>query len=86
MVKLEDAFIDTCFAMGAVPGLKPEEVKQYIRFIADRRLNDLGLDAMYNKANPLEWLDVMINAKEHANFFETRATEYSKGSVLEDWV
>ncbi|MEK9157453.1 MAG: ribonucleotide-diphosphate reductase subunit beta [Patescibacteria group bacterium] len=85
MVKLEDAFIDTCFSMGAVPGLKPEDVKQYIRYIADRRLNDLGLDAMYNVTNPLEWLDVMINAKEHANFFETRATEYSKGSVLEDW-
>lgn len=86
MVKLEDAFIDTCFSMGAVSGLKPEDVKQYIRYIADRRLNDLGLDAMYNVTNPLEWLDVMINAKEHANFFETRATEYSKGAVLEDWV
>lgn len=85
MVKLEDNFIDTCFDMGAVAGLKPEDVKQYIRFIADRRLNDLGLDALYNVTNPLEWLDTMINAKEHANFFESRATEYSKGAVLEDW-
>ncbi|MBP9827970.1 ribonucleotide-diphosphate reductase subunit beta [Patescibacteria group bacterium] len=85
MVKLEDAFIDTCFSKGAVPGLQPEQVKQYIRYIADRRLHDLGLDAMYNVTNPLEWLDVMVNAKEHANFFEARATEYSKGSVLEDW-
>ena len=85
MVDLEDAFIDTCFSMGDVPGLKPEEVKQYIRYIADRRLNDLGLDAMYNVSNPLGWLDVMINAKEHANFFENRATEYSKGTIIEDW-
>lgn len=85
MVKLEDSFIDTCFSMGDVPGLKASEVKQYIRYIADRRLHDLGLDSMYNVTNPLEWLDVMINAKEHANFFEARATEYSKGSVVDDW-
>ncbi|MBI4138818.1 ribonucleotide-diphosphate reductase subunit beta [Candidatus Uhrbacteria bacterium] len=85
MVNLEDAFIDTCFAMGDVPGLKPDEVKQYIRYIADRRLNDLGLDALYNLSNPLGWLDVMINAKEHTNFFENRATEYAKGAIVEDW-
>lgn len=86
MVKLEDAFIDTCFGMGAVQGLTPEDVKTYIRYIADRKLNDLGLDRLYmvNK-NPLQWLDIMINAKEHTNFFENRATEYAKGSVVEDW-
>ncbi len=63
-----------------------EEVKQYIRYIADRKLNDLGLDRLYmiNK-NPLQWLDIMINAKEHTNFFENRATEYAKGAVVEDW-
>ncbi len=85
MVKLEDAFIDTCFSMGPVPGLTPQEVKQYIRYIADRRLNDLGLDKRFSVANPLPWLDVMINAKEHTNFFENRATEYSKGAVVNDW-
>lgn len=85
MVKLEDAFIDTCFAMGAVPGLTPDQVKQYIRYTADRKLNDLCLDKVYHASNPLSWLDVMINAKEHTNFFENRATEYSKGTVVEDW-
>ncbi|HRH31992.1 MAG TPA: ribonucleotide-diphosphate reductase subunit beta, partial [bacterium] len=85
MIGLEDAFIDTCFSMGAVAGLTPEQVKQYIRYIADRRLHDIGLDARYNVTNPLEWLDIMVNAKEHTNFFENRATEYSKGTVLEDW-
>ncbi len=85
MVRLEDAFIDTCFSMGEVPGLKPEQVKQYIRYIADRRLNDLGLDQLYSVSNPLPWLDTMVNAKEHTNFFENRATEYAKGSVIEDW-
>ena len=85
MVNLEDAFIDTCFSMGDVPGLKAEQVKQYIRYIADRRLHDLGLDSLYHLSNSLPWLDTMVNAKEHANFFENRATEYSKGAVVEDW-
>ncbi len=85
MVALEDAFIDTCFGKGTIPGLTAEQVKQYIRYIADRRLGDLGLDPLYNVSNPLGWLDVMINAKEHTNFFENRATEYSKGTIVEDW-
>lgn len=85
MVALEDAFIDTAFELGAVPGLEAAQVKDYIRFTADKKLNDLGLDAIYHTKNPLEWLDVMVNAKEHTNFFENRATEYAKGSVLTDW-
>jgi len=85
MVKLEDHFIDTCFAMGPVQGLTPEEVKQYVRYTADKKLNELMLDKIYNEPNPLEWLDIMVNAKEHTNFFENRATEYAKGAVLEDW-
>jgi len=85
MVHLEDAFIDTCFHMGPVPGLTSDQVKQYIRFIADKKLNDLMLEKVYKVENPLPWLDVMVNAKEHANFFENRATEYSKGAVVEDW-
>jgi ribonucleoside-diphosphate reductase beta chain len=85
MVRLEDSFIDTCFTMGDVPGLQGEQVKQYIRYIADRRLHDLGLDKLYNVTNPLGWLDIMMNAKEHTNFFENRATEYSKGAIVGDW-
>jgi ribonucleoside-diphosphate reductase beta chain len=85
MVRLEDAFIDTCFAMGDVPGLTANQVKQYIRYTADRKLNDLALDKRYNAVNPLGWLDVMVNAKEHTNFFENRATEYAKGAVVSDW-
>lgn len=81
MIELEDAFIDTCFALGNVPGLTAQEVKDYIRFIADKKLLDLGLEKMYNTTNPLHWLDTMVNAKEHTNFFENRATEYAKGAV-----
>lgn len=85
MIRLEDAFIDTCFSLGPVPGITPGEVKQYIRYTADRRLQDLGLEARYKVTNSLPWLDIMVNAKEHANFFENRATEYAKGAVVEDW-
>ncbi|MEY3370917.1 MAG: hypothetical protein RLZZ361_1587 [Cyanobacteriota bacterium] len=86
MVLLEDNFIDTCFALGAVEGLCPNDVKKYIRYVANRRLNDLNLEALYDiKENPLPWLNLMINGKEHANFFETRATEYAKGAIIDDW-
>ena len=82
MVELEDKFIDLAFEMGGIRGLKAEEVKKYIRFIADRRLLQLSLKPNYGvKHNPLGWLDWVLNGVEHANFFENRATEYNKGTV-----
>lgn len=82
MVKLEDAFIDQAFNIGSVDGITPEETKRYIRYIADRRLLQLGLKPHFKvKENPFSWLDWLMNAPEHANFFETRATEYGKGEI-----
>jgi ribonucleoside-diphosphate reductase beta chain len=86
MVELEDNFIDLAFAQGGIDGLTPEEVKQYIRYIADRRLNALGLKAIFMvEKNPLPWLDYIMNGVEHANFFESRATEYAKGALTGSW-
>ncbi len=86
IVEHEDAFIDLAFELGAVEGLDGESVKQYIRFIADRRLTQLGLNPLYHiERNPLPWLDDMLNAPEHANFFENRSTEYSKASTTGTW-
>jgi len=86
IVSHEDSFIDLAFEMGAVEGLSGSEVKEYIRYIADRRLTQLGLQPMYNSAkNPLRWMDEMLNGVEHANFFENRATEYSKASTQGTW-
>ncbi len=86
IVSHEDAFIDLAFEQGPVHGLTAEEVKAYIRFIADRRLTELGLHEIYQIAkNPLPWLDEMLNAIEHTNFFENRATEYSKASTVGSW-
>ena len=86
IVSHEDSFIDLAFEQGAIEGLSAEEVKQYIRYIADRRLIELGLNQIFKvEKNPLPWLDEMLNAVEHANFFENRATEYSKASTVGTW-
>ena len=81
-----DAFIDLAFEMGPVPGMTAKEIKRYIRYIADWRLGQLGLPAIYMvEDHPLPWLAPLLNGVEHANFFETRATEYSKGATTGDW-
>ena len=82
MVDLEDKFIDLAFEMGGVQGLEPKQVKQYIRHIADRRLLQLGLKPNFKvKDNPLPLLYWELNGVEHTNFFENRATEYTKGNL-----
>jgi ribonucleoside-diphosphate reductase beta chain len=86
IVHFEDAFIDLAFEMGNVEGLTAREVKRYIRYIADRRLNQLGLKDIYMiDINPLPWLDEILNGVEHTNFFENRVTEYSKASTTGTW-
>lgn len=85
MVSLEDKFIDLAFEQGGVEGIEPDQIKQYIRHIADRRLLQLGLKPNFAvKDNPLPWLDWVLNGVEHTNFFENRATEYAKGSMTGD--
>ena len=86
MVKLEDAFIGLAFEQGGIEGLAASEVKQYVRYIADRRLLQLGLKTNYDiRENPLPWLDWILNGVEHTNFFENRATEYAKGALTGSW-
>lgn len=86
IVGFEDAFIDLAFQQGDIEGLTPQEVKNYIRYIGDRRLQQLNLDPIFGIAkNPLPWMDEMMNGAEHTNFFENRATEYSKASTQGSW-
>lgn len=86
MVELEDKFIDLAFEMGPMPNLTSDEVKQYIRYIADRRLIAMGMKGIFKvKKNPLTWVETMINAPTHTNFFENRATDYAKGALSGDW-
>lgn len=85
-VRLEDAFIDLAFEQGPVTGMTPKEIKKYIRYIADWRLGQLGLKPIYMiDEHPLPWLAPLLNGVEHANFFEQRATEYSKGATRGNW-
>lgn len=86
MVELEDKFIDLAFAEGEMRDLKAEDVKQYIRYIADRRLIGLGMKGIFKvKKNPLPWVEEMINAPVHGNFFENRVTDYAKGALTGSW-
>jgi ribonucleoside-diphosphate reductase beta chain len=85
MVGLEDQFVDLAFSMVEVEKLTKEEVKQYIRYIADRRLISMGMKGIYKiKKNPLPWVDGMLGVS-HTNFFEQRVTDYSKGATTGTW-
>jgi len=87
IISHEDAFIDLAFNIeGSIQGLSSREVKQYIRYIADRRLLQLEYSPLYNiNKNPLPWLDEILNGVEHTNFFENRVTEYTKAATLGTW-
>jgi ribonucleoside-diphosphate reductase beta chain len=86
MVELEDKFIDLSFEMGEMQDLTSADVKKYIRYICDRRLISLGLKGIFKiKKNPLPWVEEMINAPTHTNFFENRATDYAKGALSGKW-
>jgi len=96
MVDLEDRFIDLAFALGEVEGMSADDIKKYVRFIADWRLTQLRLPSLFRyfdddeerrqiKAHPLPWIVEILNGVEHANFFEQRATEYSKGATQGSW-
>jgi ribonucleoside-diphosphate reductase beta chain len=86
MVMLEDSFIDLAFGLNEGENLTREDVKKYIRYIADRRLISLGLKGIFKvKKNPLPWVEEMINAPTHTNFFENRSTDYAKGALTGNW-
>ncbi len=86
IVDLEDKFIDLAYSMGPVKGLRESELKEYIRYIADRRLISMGMKGIFKvKKNPLPWVEEMINAPTHTNFFENRATDYAKGALSGSW-
>lgn len=86
-VVLEDHFIDLAFQLGAIENITNSEVKQYIRYIANKRLQSMGCPLLYPevKTNPLPWMDEILAAPEHANFFETRSTSYSKSNYTGSW-
>ncbi|WP_414638120.1 ribonucleotide-diphosphate reductase subunit beta [Aliidongia sp.] len=97
MVGLEERFVELAFSLGHIDGMTPEDIKAYVRYIADWRLTQLKLRPVFGyfaveesgyrqiQPHPLPWLVEILNGVEHANFFEQRATEYSKGASKGSW-
>jgi len=85
MVDLEDRFIELAFGVSDMKRLAKQEVKDYIRYIADRRLMGLGLKPIFkSEKNPLNWVDAMLGVT-HTNFFENRVVDYAKGALTGSW-
>jgi ribonucleoside-diphosphate reductase beta chain len=87
-VELEDALVSLMFEQGDMEGLTEDEVKTYIRYLADRRLLQLGLKPIFKqKTNPLPWLDWIVSGDSFKNFFEGVVVDYNaKGLVGDlDW-
>ena len=81
-ISLEKDFISDCLPVNSV-GLSSEEFCQYIDYIGDRRLEDVGLEPLgAGASNPFPWLAEMMDIKKEQNFFEGRVTEYQKASAL----
>ncbi len=81
-VALEKEFINDCLPVASI-GLKQEEFVDYIDYIADRRLEGVGLPKLNpGISNPLPWLAEVIDVKKEQNFFEGRVTEYQKSGAL----
>ena len=81
-VELEYAYAEDTMPRGVL-GLNAAMFKEYLRFIANRRCQQIGIDMLYPGAsNPFPWMAEMIDLKKEKNFFETRVTEYQTGGAL----
>jgi ribonucleoside-diphosphate reductase beta chain len=80
-VELEIAYAADCLPRGIL-GLTAPMFRDYVQYIADRRLERIGLKALYRSKNPFPWMSETIDLNKEKNFFETRVTEYQSASNL----
>jgi ribonucleoside-diphosphate reductase beta chain len=81
-VELEYAYAEDTMPRGVL-GLNATQFKEYLRFIANRRCQQIGLDQLFDKAeNPFPWMSEVMDLKKEKNFFETRVIEYQTGGAL----
>ncbi len=81
-VALEYRYAEDTMPRGVL-GMNAPMFKEYLRYIANRRCQQIGLDTLYEDAkNPFPWMSEMIDLKKEKNFFETRVTEYQTGGAL----
>jgi ribonucleoside-diphosphate reductase beta chain len=85
-VSLEDKIIDLSYNMGETEGLTKDQVKQYIRYVANRRLASLGIEPIFEvQKNPIDWLDWVISGDSFKNFFEGTVTDYNADGMKGEW-
>ena len=81
-VELEYRYAEDTLPRGVL-GMNASMFKEYLRFIANRRCQQIGIDVLYPGANnPFPWMAEIIDLKKEKNFFETRVTEYQTGGAL----
>lgn len=80
-VELEETYARDCLPNGVL-GLNSELFEEYVRFVADRRLERIGLPRQYMAKNPFPWMSETIDLGKEKNFFESRVTDYQKASNL----
>jgi ribonucleoside-diphosphate reductase beta chain len=80
-VELEIKYAQDCLPRGIL-GLTAPMFREYVQYIADRRLERIGLKALYRSKNPFPWMSETIDLGKEKNFFETRVTEYQSSAAL----
>jgi ribonucleoside-diphosphate reductase beta chain len=81
-VGLEIAYAKDCLPTGVL-GLNAGLFETYVKHIADRRMERIGLSTVYHTDNPFPWMSETFDLGKEKNFFETRVTEYQVGTALE---
>lgn len=80
-VHLEILYAQDCLPKGIL-GLNAGLFKDYVQYIADRRLERIGLRSIYGSKNPFPWMSEIMDLDKEKNFFETRVTQYQSGAAL----
>lgn len=81
-VELEYRYAEDTMPRGVL-GMNASMFKGYLRYIANRRATQIGLETLFpNEENPFPWMSEMIDLKKERNFFETRVIEYQSGGAL----
>lgn len=85
-VELEDNFIGKAFEFGEMEGLTERDLKNFIRFRANTKLNDLGVAKIWKNIDKesldrMEWFDTLSAGVSHSDFFAARVSDYSKGTI-----
>ncbi len=85
-VALEDAFVDMTFTLGEPEGLTKEEVKDYVKYITNKRLLAMGMKDIFEvRENPLPWIDILLSASRVDNFFEKKSSQYVVVGMTGEW-